>query len=173
MFWKNLERYKLVNKRLNFSLLIIAIVLLDQTTKLIATSFLPYSQTIEILPNFNFFLIFNAGAAFSILDDGFFWQQLLLLGVPFAALFFFFHLIYLSDQLNYFKISICFITGGAIGNLIDRVFSGYVVDFIDLYVAIYHWPTFNIADAFITLGASVLVIVELRSYFREIMKEKK
>jgi lipoprotein signal peptidase len=47
------------------------------------------------------------------------------------------------------------------------------VDFIDLYVTIYHWPTFNIADAFITIGASVLVIVELRSYFREIMKEKK
>ena len=79
----------------------------------------------------------------------------------------------MSDQSNYFKISICFITGGAIGNLIDRVFSGYVVDFIDLYVTIYHWPTFNIADAFITIGASVLVIVELRSYFREIMKEKK
>ena len=173
MFWKNLKRHKLVKKKLNFSLLIIAIVLLDQTTKLIATSFLPYSQTIEILPNFNFFLIFNTGAAFSILDDGFFWQQLLLIGVPFAALFFFFHLIYLSDQLNYFKISICFITGGAIGNLTDRLFSGYVVDFIDLYVAIYHWPTFNIADAFITLGASVLVIVEFRSYFRELMKEKK
>ena len=173
MFWKNLKLYKLVKKKLNFFLLIIAIVLLDQTTKFIATYYLPYSQTIEVLPNFNFFLIFNAGAAFSILDDGFFWQQLLLLGVPFAALFFFFHLIFLSNQSNYFKISICFITGGAIGNLIDRVFYGYVVDFIDLYVSVYHWPTFNIADAFITLGASVLVIVEFKSYFREKMKEKK
>lgn len=136
------------------------VVLFDQITKIIAHRELNQYAPIEVIPNyFNWFLAYNEGAAFSFLASAGGWQRwfFIILTVVVSAL-----VIYwmknLKEDEKTAAVGFALILGGAIGNLIDRVYLGKVIDFIQVhYQNIYYWPTFNIADSAITLGAAILI----------------
>jgi signal peptidase II len=137
----------------------ILVVLLDQYSKYWITSHLQLHEGWDLVPSLRLFLGHNTGAAFSMLEG----QPILAMYLfsSFAALVvlgLLFWLFCLSASSRWVSVSITLILGGAIGNLIDRVRFGYVVDFIDIYVNQWHWPIFNIADAAICIGAAMLAI---------------
>jgi signal peptidase II len=116
-------------------------------------------QTIEVIPYFNFTLAYNYGAAFSFLADAGGWQRWFFTGL--AAIFsavIFVWITRLKSTAKLEVISLSLILGGAIGNLIDRLIFGYVIDFLDVYYQSYHWPAFNIADSAICIGAVLLIL---------------
>lgn len=140
-------------------------IILDQLTKYIAEAELLLHKPVAVIPDFfNFTLMYNKGAAFSILSDAGGWQRILLAGLSTViSIFLFFWLKQISNDEqqknnNILQIAIALILGGAIGNLIDRALTGEVVDFIQVYYATYYFPSFNIADSAITLGAGLLIL---------------
>ena len=136
------------------------VVLLDQITKIIAHKSLTlYAPKIIIPDYFNISLAYNEGAAFSFLASAGGWQRwfFVILTVVVSVL-----VIYwiknLKEHEKTAAVGFALILGGAIGNLIDRLYLGKVIDFIQVhYQNIYYWPTFNIADSAITLGAAILI----------------
>jgi signal peptidase II len=135
------------------------VVLLDQYTKYWISARLQIHEAWELMPSFQFFLSHNKGAAFSFLGDK--PELALIVFSSFASLVILgllFWLFTLSSKSRWIAVSITLILGGAVGNLIDRIRFGYVVDFIDIYVKHWHWPTFNVADIAICVGAVMLAI---------------
>jgi signal peptidase II len=143
-------------KRLWISLLVIG---LDQLTKLVAVSELPLRQPVNVMPYFDWYLTHNPGAAFSFLADAGGWQRwfFTITSIVISAVIVFW-LKKLEKDDNYTAIALCLILGGAIGNLIDRIYLGYVIDYVQVWLGSYAWPAFNIADAAISVGAAVLII---------------
>lgn len=139
-----------------------AVVILDRLTKWWALEALLPHRPVEILPVFNLTLVFNRGAAFSFLANAGGWQRMffvvlaLAISIGLAA-----WLIRSAWQQRWLAASLALILGGAIGNVIDRIRLGYVVDFLDFHAAGWHWPAFNVADSAITVGAVMLLIVSL------------
>lgn len=134
------------------------IVLLDQATKLVVDLSLHYGQRISLLPFFDLTLIYNRGAAFSFLAQGSGWQRWFLSGIAVVAIVFILWLMKTSaQQSRRLMLALTLILAGAIGNLIDRLAYGHVVDFVLIYWHPWYYPAFNIADAAITVGA-ILVI---------------
>jgi len=139
-----------------------AIVILDQVTKLWAVSALELYRPVEILPFFNLTLLHNTGAAFSFLADAGGWQRwfftglTLVIGIGIAI-----WLVRLPEHERLTRACLTLILAGAIGNLIDRVRLGYVIDFLDFHAAGWHWPAFNVADAAISCGAVLLIVFGL------------
>ena len=134
---------------------------LDQLTKYIVVHQIPFHGEIPVIPGFfNLVYIRNKGAAFGFLsgsEHGFAPTLFLILTV--VATGFVVYLLYRNINENWsITISISLILGGALGNLIDRVRSGSVVDFLDVYVKTTHWPSFNLADSFITVGGILLLV---------------
>jgi signal peptidase II len=154
----------------NWLWLSVAIILLDQTTKwLIMFNLSPY-QVIELVPNLNLTLMFNEGAAFSFLSDAGGWQRWLFAG--FAALVtgvLVAWLLRLKAGERLLAAALALVVGGAIGNLIDRVLLGHVIDFVQVYLPIIPlsmfnpWPAFNVADSAISVGVVLLLIETLRA----------
>ena len=140
-------------------LVLIAIITgLDLWTKSIASAYLLYGQENEVLPVLNWTLLHNKGAAFSFLSDQSGWQRYLFTGVSFvASLAFLIWLVRLPKQQWLVRFSLTFILGGAIGNLIDRLQHGYVVDFISFHWNNSYFPAFNVADMAITFGAMLMI----------------
>lgn len=139
-----------------------AVVVLDQVTKYIAERALVLYAPVEITPFFNFTLVYNPGAAFSFLGDASGWQRWFFVAVAFgASVFILWWLRSLRPEERWTAASLALILGGAIGNVIDRLWHGHVIDFLDFHVVGYHWPAFNVADAAITVGAVVLVVYSL------------
>tara|TARA_B110000259_G_scaffold22562_1_gene23185 strand:+ start:2064 stop:2540 length:477 start_codon:yes stop_codon:yes gene_type:complete len=139
---------------------VVAIFLLiaDQLAKYTITQNFLYGEYINIFPGLDFTLVHNTGAAFSFLSDAGGWQRWLFLIISLAASIVLIVWLYRLKASQFFlSTSLALILGGALGNLYDRIFLGYVIDFIDFYYGIYHWPVFNIADASITLGAVFLI----------------
>jgi signal peptidase II len=140
-------------------------VALDQLTKYVAEAELLLHQPVAVIPGFfNFTLMYNTGAAFSFLSDAGGWQRLLFVGLSTViSIFLLLWLWQISRDNNQnsnhvLQSGISLVLGGAIGNLIDRAMTGEVVDFIQVYYASYYFPTFNIADSAITLGAGLLIL---------------
>lgn len=133
------------------------VIVLDQLTKKIAFVALMNGTTKIELPILNFSLAFNRGAAFSFLNAASGWQNLFFIGLAsvFSLLLVFWLLQSLSNLQSF---SIALIIGGAIGNVIDRLHYGFVIDFIDLHIGQHHWPTFNVADSAICVGVFFLVV---------------
>jgi signal peptidase II len=133
---------------------------LDQATKQwFESSFMVY-EVVNVLPFFNLTLVYNEGAAFSFLSDQSGWQRWFLAAV--AAVVVTVLVLWLRglrDQEKLTAISLALIIGGALGNLIDRLLFGHVIDFLDFYIGQYHWPAFNVADSAIFIGV-VLMIYE-------------
>jgi signal peptidase II len=134
-------------------------VVLDQISKQIVNAQLVLHHSVAIFPGFNFTLVYNEGAAFSFLSNAGGWQRW-----AFTALSIVISIVLLAwlKKLDHSKralaAGLAFILGGAIGNLIDRVIYGHVIDFIDVYYKNYHWPAFNLADSAIVLGAGLLIL---------------
>ena len=140
---------------------ILLIILLDQISKGLAESLLLHGHPYPIMPSFNLTLLYNTGAAFSLLSEAGGWQRWFFVIVTIIVCAVIWSLL---KQLKpeepgalMSATGMIFIMGGALGNLIDRLFRGAVVDFLDFYYQSYHWPTFNIADVCITVGALTIV----------------
>lgn len=144
------------------------VVLLDQATKWLVMSGLEPFETVELIPNLNLTLMFNPGAAFSFLADAGGWQRWLFatfaLGISAALVAW---LLRLEARERMLAAALALIIGGAVGNLIDRVLLGHVIDFIQVYLpfiplALFNpWPAFNIADSAISVGVILLLIGSL------------
>jgi len=153
-----------MNRQFRNGLLIaLVVIILDQLSKLWASSVLGYAQPVPVFPGFNLTLMHNSGAAFSFLGDAGGWQRWLFLALALGvsgwlALW----LRKLGEGERWMGLALALLIGGALGNAIDRVYLGYVIDFIDWYCCGYHWPAFNIADSAISVGAVLLFILMLR-----------
>jgi signal peptidase II len=138
------------------------VVLVDQLAKFAVTRALAYGSGIEVAPFFNLVLVHNKGAAFSFLSSASGWQRELFIGIATAACAWVAYLLHRHPRETLFCFALSLILGGAAGNLIDRVWLGAVIDFLDFHAAGYHWPAFNAADSAITCGAALLVWESLR-----------
>ena len=134
------------------------IVVLDQATKFFILGALAHRQRVEITPFFNLVLAFNKGAAFSFLADAPGWQTWLFAGFAVIAAVVVSYLILRNSNRILFCTGLTLVLGGALGNLIDRLRFGYVVDFLDFHALGWHWPAFNVADSAITVGAILLIL---------------
>ncbi len=141
-----------------------AIVLADQLTKwLVLARFAP-GERVELTSFFNLVLVFNKGAAFSFLAAEAGWQTPVLAAFAFGAALVVSVLLVRSPQRRMLCAGLALILGGALGNLVDRLRFGQVVDFLDLHAAGWHWPAFNVADSAITIGAALLILDGLRRH---------
>ena len=141
------------------------LLLLDQLTKWSALSNLKIGIPEEVLPFMNWLLLLNPGAAFSFLAQGSGWQRWFFTILGLAASIYIIWLLYKSQTEKLLSFALGFILGGALGNVLDRVMYGAVVDFIDVYYGNWHWPAFNLADSAICIGAALIIWGELRKSF--------
>ena len=140
-------------------LLSLLIVVLDFWTKQIATDSLTLYRPVEVTSWLNMTLAHNYGAAFSFLSDAGGWQRWLftiLAAVVTVILIVWMFRLQAKEKLTAAALGL--IIGGALGNLIDRIINGYVVDFIDVFYRDWHWPAFNVADSAITGGVILLLL---------------
>lgn len=140
----------------------IIIVLLDQVTKITMSRLLVYGQSEVITPYFNLVMVYNQGAAFSFLANSGGWQRWFFSGLAFVVSLVIIWMLWKNASQRLFCWSLSLILGGAVGNLIDRLIYGHVIDFLDFHIGTLHWPAFNVADSAITLGAALFVLDELR-----------
>ncbi|MES2537410.1 MAG: signal peptidase II [Pseudomonadota bacterium] len=138
------------------------IVLFDQVTKIAVSQMLTYGQSRPITSFFNLVLAYNKGAAFSFLSNQGGWQRYFFTGIAIAASLLILYLLKRHAGQRLFCWALALILGGAVGNLIDRVLYGHVIDFLDFYIRGWHWPAFNVADSAICIGAVLFVVDELR-----------
>jgi signal peptidase II len=135
------------------------IILGDQLTKHIVRQYLALDVPVRVFPWLNFTLAFNPGAAFRFLGDSGFWRIFFLGGLSFfVSLYLIVWLLRLARSQILLCFSLSLIIGGAIGNLIDRLRFGYVVDFVDFHIGAWHFATFNVADSAISVGAFFLIV---------------
>ncbi|MFZ5907785.1 MAG: signal peptidase II [Nitrospirota bacterium] len=137
------------------SLIVLAVIALDQITKLLIIQHVSPFESIRVLPFFHIVHVENTGAAFGSfrgLGSGFF------IAVSVAAICF---VIYLLTRNAYSRVGLSLVLGGAIGNLIDRLLYGKVIDFLDFFAGSFHWPAFNVADSALTVGISVILLTAL------------
>ena len=141
----------------------LAVVVLDQVTKFLVTRFLDLYERVVVLPVLDFTLLHNTGAAFSLLADASGWQRgfFITLGIVVSIGL----TVWIWRQPRgerLLPIALALIIGGAVGNVIDRVVYGYVIDFIHVHWGSAYFPAFNIADSAITIGAGLLVLDAFR-----------
>lgn len=135
------------------------VVFLDQVSKQMAASTLVLHQPAAVFPGFNFTLMYNQGAAFSFLSDAGGWQRWFFMGLSITiSVVLVFWLKQLEHGKRVLAIGLALILGGAIGNVVDRILLGHVIDFIQVYYSTHYWPAFNLADSAITLGACLLIL---------------
>lgn len=145
--------------QLKFLWLSLAVLILDIITKSFAEHYLFRIISIPVCPILNVTLVHNKGAAFGFLAGEGGWQLKVFVIITIAILAgLIFWLSRLGKTDRWLSVAIALIIAGALGNGIDRVALGYVIDFIDLHIHQYHWPAFNVADIAITTGAIMLVI---------------
>ena len=123
---------------------------------------LVYGQQIELLPSLNIVYVINQGAAFGLLATAGGWQRYLFILVAVLASILIFRMIKKPETGSAERLGLAMILGGAVGNLADRAARMGVVDWIDVYAGVHHWPAFNVADIGITVGAAMLVMCFLR-----------
>lgn len=136
------------------------VVVLDQLSKWIVLDRLHFGETVYVAPFWNWVLTYNPGAAFSFLADQPGWQRWLFTGLALAVSGWIALLVRQAPP-RLQALALTLVMGGALGNVIDRVRFGAVVDFIQWHAAGYYWPAFNIADSAITVGAILLVVEQL------------
>lgn len=140
-----------------------AIVLLaDQLSKITILKLFAYGESVAVTSFFNLVLVYNKGAAFSFLASETGWQRYLLTAIGIGAAVFIVYLLKRHPGQRLFCSALALILGGAIGNVIDRMAYGHVIDFLDVYIGRWHWPAFNIADSAICIGAVLFILDELR-----------
>jgi len=135
------------------------VIIVDQLTKYWTVQALDLYQSYPVLSFFNFTYARNYGAAFSFLGDAGGWQKYLFSGIAVVVSL---YLIYLLKKTSHLKrcsnIAFALIVAGAVGNVTDRLIFGYVIDFLDFDLGFYRWPTFNVADISIFIGAALIIL---------------
>lgn len=143
--------------------LALIIILLDQFTKVLILGNFQLGDSRYVTSFFNVVRVHNLGAAFSFLHDAGGWQRWFFVGLGAVATVFITVMLRKHGQQTLFATALTLILGGAIGNVVDRLLHGYVVDFIQVHWgARYYFPSFNIADSAITVGAALLIWDEIR-----------
>ena len=140
----------------------VIVVLLDQVSKITMSRLLAYGQSEMITPYFNLVMVYNQGAAFSFLANSGGWQRWFFSSLAFVVSLAIIWMLHKNTTQRLFCWALTLILGGAVGNLIDRVLYGHVIDFLDFHIGTLHWPAFNVADSAITIGAALFVLDELR-----------
>jgi signal peptidase II len=146
-------------KKWHWFIISIVVLILDQSSKYWVESVLTPYKPMPVMPMLNITLAYNTGAAFSFLSGAGGWHRWFFAGfssIVSIILFIWLWRTPIKDRLQSFGVS--FVLGGAVGNLIDRAFNGYVVDFVDVYYQYHHFATFNLADSAICVGAGALIL---------------
>ncbi len=141
------------------------IVILDQITKIAVDRMIPMHHIIEIIPNFvALTYLRNTGAAFGLLAGGYSaYRMVFFVAVSIIAIGCIFYLLrMIGSEKKLFLVSLSLILGGALGNMVDRLRLGEVIDFILLHYYDLHWPAFNVADSAITIGVGLLIFQMIR-----------
>lgn len=139
------------------------VIALDQLSKLWISSHFIFGEKLTVLSVFDLVLAHNTGAAFSFLHDAGGFQRWLFSGIAIAASVWIVALLRKQGTQVLFALALSLILGGALGNLVDRIAYGYVVDFLAFHWDEHYFPAFNIADSAITVGAVLLILDSLRS----------
>ena len=155
-----------MSKAWQWFLLAAAVVAVDQATKAMVLARFHVGEGVVVTPYFNLVLVYNKGAAFSFLSDAPGWQTPLLVGFAVIAIAIVAHLLWRSPHRRVLSAGLALILGGALGNVIDRLRFGQVVDSLDFHAGAWHWPAFNVADSAITVGAVLLILDGLRKHER-------
>lgn len=142
--------------------LALIIILFDQLSKIAIMRTYAYGSPHELTSFFNLMLVYNKGAAFSFLAAAGGWQRWAFTGLGIGAALVICYLLKRHGEQRLFCAALALILGGALGNVLDRLLYGHVIDFLDFHIRHWHWPAFNLADSSITIGAVLLVIDELR-----------
>ena len=142
--------------------LALVVIVLDQFTKTLIVGYFQLGDSRTVTPFFNLGRSHNTGAAFSFLAGASGWQRWFFVGLGAAAAVFIVWMLRTHPTQKLFCFAVTMIMGGALGNVIDRLLHGYVVDFIQVHHRGWYFPSFNVADSAITLGAVLLVIDEVR-----------
>ncbi len=141
--------------------LALAVVLLDQLSKMLVVDRFVLNEARALTPWFNLVRVHNSGAAFSFLAGASGWQRWFFVGLGTLASAFIVWMLKKHPTQKLFCFALSMIMGGAIGNVVDRLLHGHVVDFIQLHYAGWYFPAFNLADSAITLGAVCLILDEI------------
>lgn len=156
---KFVNMHKFNESGLRWLWLTILWVVIDQITKQWVAGSFDYRETLAVLPFFNITYVHNPGAAFSFLADQGGWQRWFFTAIAaIASIIFIVWLAKTSKKQTMLSISFALILSGAVGNLIDRVLFGYVIDFIDFHWSGTHFPAFNVADSMIFIGAALMLL---------------
>jgi len=142
------------------------VVVLDQLTKYAVSASLGARGVVEVTSFFNLVLAHNRGAAFSFLAGASGWQREFFIAIALIASVWIVWLLRRYPKQALFCAALALVLGGAVGNVIDRIALGAVVDFLDFHAFGYHWPAFNVADSAITCGAVLLIWDGLRPQAR-------
>jgi signal peptidase II len=149
----------MISSQLKWLWISLGVIVLDQASKQIAEALLTPHQPVNLLPFFDWYLTYNSGAAFSLLADAGGWQRWLFTAIAIVISFVIVQWIRkLPDEETLTALSLSLILGGAIGNLIDRILLGHVIDYIQVWLGSYPFPAFNIADSAISVGAVLLIL---------------
>jgi signal peptidase II len=140
----------------------LAVILLDQITKTLIIGTFQLGDSRTVTSFFNVVRVHNSGAAFSFLAGASGWQRWFFVGLGAAAAVFIVWMLRQHGGQRLFGWALALILGGALGNVIDRLLHGYVVDFIQVHYRSWYFPSFNAADSAITIGAALLILDELR-----------
>ncbi|MCU7815823.1 MAG: signal peptidase II [Candidatus Thiodiazotropha sp. (ex Rostrolucina anterorostrata)] len=136
----------------------LVVILLDQASKQFAESMLTLYESVTVLPFFDLTLLYNKGAAFSFLSDQGGWQRwffiILAIGVTIVLIGWLWRL---KREEQWIAVALSLIIGGAIGNVIDRILFGQVIDFLHFHYQGHYWPAFNVADSAITVGVAIML----------------
>ena len=140
--------------------LALTVILLDQFTKTLIVVFFQYGESRYVTSFFNLVRVHNTGAAFSFLAGASGWQRWFFVGIGVVATVFITWMLYRHHSQRMFSLALSLIMGGAVGNVVDRLLHGYVVDFIQVHAAGRYFPSFNVADSAISVGAVLLILDE-------------
>ena len=142
---------------------ILLLIVLDLISKLMAEQYLEFGQSVSLIPILDFFLVYNSGIAFSILDIN---NKMLSFGLSILGLLIvgYLNALYRAQESSIYQVIFILIISGAMGNIIDRLVDGVVTDFLYLHIGNISFFVFNLADAFISIGAALFLIMEFKKY---------
>ncbi|MDG2353541.1 MAG: signal peptidase II [Gammaproteobacteria bacterium] len=152
-----------MSKVKHYFFLSLLLILLDQVTKLLVYGYIKPNNSVVINEFFSLTHVHNYGAAFSFLADQSGWQRYALSGISIIAsiaIMVWMYRVAVDQVLKLSALSI--LLAGAVGNLIDRFFLGFVIDFIDLHYQAFYWPVFNVADILISVGVALLLFSDMK-----------
>ena len=160
MALERIENLLSIKKGYFFILLLITI---DLISKLMAEQYLEFGQSVSLIPILDFFLVYNSGIAFSILDIN---NKLLSFGLSILGVLIVGYLnsLYRVQESSIYQVTFILIISGAMGNILDRLVDGVVTDFLYLHIGNISFFVFNLADAFISIGAALFFIMEFKKY---------